>query len=169
MLEHTDRPTGLALTRQNLPVLDRSVLASAEGVAKGGYVIADASERPRVILIGTGSELQIALAAREQLEGEGIPTRVVSMPCIEWFREQDQAYRDSVLLRDVKARVSVEAGVAQPWHEWVGDAGRCVSIEHFGASADYQTLFQQFGFTQENVVAAAHESLVASGTRVVPA
>ena len=105
---------------------------------------------------------------REVLEGEGVPTRVVSMPCVEWFREQTQSYRDSVLIPEVKARVSVEAGIAQPWWEWVGSAGRCVSIEHFGASADYQTLFHQFGFTHENVVVKAHESLAAAGERIQP-
>ncbi len=170
VLGHTDRPAGIALTRQNVPVFDRTELASADGVAKGGYVLADATDgaRPQVIIIGTGSEVQVALAARERLQAEGVPTRVVSMPCVEWFREQTQAYRDSVLIPDVKARVSVEAGIAQPWWEWVGSAGRCVSIEHFGASADYQTVFYEFGFTAENVVVKAHESLAAAGERIQP-
>ncbi|MET0741243.1 MAG: transketolase [Candidatus Nanopelagicales bacterium] len=170
VLGHTDRPAGIALTRQNVPVFDRSELASADLVAKGGYVLADATNgvRPQVILIATGSEVQVALAARGRLQGEGVPTRVVSMPCVEWFREQTQAYRDTVLIPDVKARVSVEAGIAQPWWEWVGSAGRCVSIEHFGASADYQTLFYEFGFTAENVVVKAHESLAAAGERIQP-
>jgi transketolase len=159
-LEHTDRPTALALTRQALPVFDRTELAPAEGVAKGGYVLAEASGgQPKVILIGTGSEVALCLTARERLEAEGTPTRVVSMPCQEWFRAQDQAYRDSVLPSDVKARVSVEAAIAMSWHDIVGDSGECVSIEHYGASAPYQVLFEQFGFTPDRVVAAAHASL----------
>jgi transketolase len=129
-------------------------------VARGGYVLQDASNgEPQLILIGTGSELQIAVDAREVFEGDGIPTRVVSMPCMDWFAAQDQAYRDSVLPPSVRARVSVEAGVAMPWYRWVGDAGEIVSIEHYGASADYQTLFREFGFTTEHVVAAARTSL----------
>ncbi len=156
-------PTGLALTRQNVPVLDRSVLAPADSVARGGYVLAEADGgSPRVLLIGTGSEVQLALAARDRLQADGIPARVVSMPCLEWFDEQDAAYRESVLPSSVTARVSVEAGVAQPWYRLVGTAGRCVSLEHFGASADYQTLYQEFGITLEAVVAAAHESIRAS-------
>jgi transketolase len=159
-LEHTDRPTGLCLTRQALPVLDRSQVAGAEGVAKGGYVLADASDgQPQVILIGTGSEVEICLTARERLEADGTPTRVVSMPCQEWFFAQDEAYRESVLPSGVKARVSVEAAVAMSWHRIVGDAGECVSIEHFGASAPYKVLFEQFGFTPDRVVAAARASL----------
>ena len=150
-------PKGIALTRQNIPVLEGT---SAEGVARGGYVLADASNGdPQLVLIGTGSELQIAVDAREVLEGDGIPTRVVSMPCMDWFAAQDQEYRDSVLPPSVKARVSVEAGIAMPWYRWVGDAGEIVSIEHYGASADYQTLFREFGFTTEHVVTAARTSL----------
>ncbi|WP_219414477.1 transketolase [Pseudonocardia nigra] len=157
VLERPEGPKGLALTRQNLPVLEGT---SAEGVARGGYVLADASSgEPQLILIATGSELQIAAEARKVLEADGVPTRVVSMPCVEWFDAQDEAYRESVLPAAVKARVSVEAGVAQPWHRFTGDAGENVSIEHFGASADYQTLFREFGFTTENVVAAARRSL----------
>ncbi|MDH6134501.1 transketolase [Kitasatospora sp. MAA4] len=153
-------PVGLALTRQNVPTYDREVFGSADGTAKGGYVLAEASNGiPQLILIGTGSEVQLAVKAREVLEAEGIATRVVSMPSIEWFNEQDQAYRDSVLPPAVRARVSVEAGIAQGWRELVGDHGRIVSLEHFGASADYQVLFQEFGITAEAVVAAAHKSL----------
>ena len=160
VLEHTDRPAGLALSRQNLPVFDRTVFGSAEGTARGGYVLADAgSGTPSVVLIGTGSEVQIAVAAREALEAEGIGTRVVSMPCVEWFRAQDLAYQRSVLPDDVLARVSVEAAVSQGWHEWVGAYGECVSLEHFGASAPYGVLYEQFGFTAERVVAAARSSL----------
>jgi transketolase len=157
ILERTGGPCGLALTRQDIPVLDGT---SHEGVAKGGYILAEASSGlPQVILIATGSELQMAVEARDTLEADGIATRVVSMPCVEWFQEQDSAYRESVLPPIVKARVSVEAGIAMPWHQFTGDLGENVSIEHFGASADYKTLFREFGFTTENVVAAAQRSL----------
>lgn len=163
-LEHTDRPTALALSRQNLPVLDRTKLASAEGVARGGYVLSEASGgQPQVILIGTGSEVQLCLAAQERLEAEGVPTRVVSMPCQEWFAEQPESYRESVLPRTVRARVSVEAGIAMSWRELVGECGECVSLEHYGASAPYTVLFEQFGFTPDRVVAAAHASLARAG------
>jgi transketolase len=163
-LEHTDRPTGLALTRQPLPVLDRTEVAAAEGVAKGGYVLRDAGDsQPQVILIGTGSEVQLCLTAQERLEAEGISTRVVSMPCQEWFRSQDEAYRESVLPRSVRARVSVEAGVAMSWRDLVGDFGECVSLEHYGASAPYQVIFEQFGFTADRVLAAARASLSRAG------
>jgi transketolase len=155
-----NKPAGLILTRQNLPVLDRSgELASVAGTARGGYVLAEARGEPAVIIIATGSEVQIALAARDRLQAAGTPTRVVSMPCVEWFREQDEAYRRQVLPPGVRARVSVEAGIAQGWREFTGDAGECVSLEHFGASADYQTLYREFGFTEERVAAAARSSL----------
>jgi transketolase len=167
VLEHTDRPAGLCLSRQNLPTFDRSAsggFGAADGVARGAYILQEADGgQARVILVATGSEVQIAVAAREALQSEGIPTRVVSMPCWEWFFAQDQAYRDSVFPPSVRARVSVEAGVAQGWRDIVGDAGRCVSLEHFGASADYQKLYEEFGFTKEHVVAAARESLAAAG------
>jgi transketolase len=162
VLEHGDRPAGLVLTRQNVPTFDRSdgACAPADGVAKGAYVLLDADGRqPDVILVGTGSELQLAVAARESLQAEGIATRVVSMPCREWFDAQPLEYRDSVLPPSVAARVSVEAAVGQGWREVVGDAGRIVSIEHYGASADYQTVFREFGFTPEAVAAAARDSL----------
>jgi transketolase len=164
ILGHTDRPAGLILTRQNVPTFDRSVVASADGVANGGYVLVDASDgQPRVILIGTGSEVQHAVAAREVLEAEGTPTRVVSMPCVEWFNSQDESYRQQVIPRGVKARVSVEAAVAQGWREIVGDAGEIVSIEHFGSSAAGALLMEKFGFTSDHVVAAAHSSLERAG------
>ncbi|WP_433409999.1 transketolase [Saccharomonospora azurea] len=156
-LEDIEAPTGLALTRQNVPVLEGT---DAEGVAKGGYVLAEASNgSPEVVLIATGSEVQLAVEARKTLEAEGTPTSVVSMPCVEWFDQQDAEYRDAVIPPTVKARVAVEAGVAQPWHRFVGDAGEIVSIEHFGASADYKTLYEKFGITAEAVVAAARRSL----------
>jgi transketolase len=164
VLERTDRPAALALTRQDVPVLDRSALASAEGVAKGGYVLADASTgSPSVIVLATGSEVAIALEARERLEAEGTPTRVVSVPCLEWFLEQGAAYRATVLPPDVRARVSVEAGVAQCWWQLIGDAGVPVSLERFGASAPYAVLYEQLGITADRVVAAAHASLSTLG------
>ncbi|MDQ3578136.1 MAG: transketolase [Actinomycetota bacterium] len=164
ILSQSSAPVGLALTRQNLPVLEGTKELAADGVRKGGYVLADASEGiPQVVLIGTGSELQMAFEARKVLEADGVRTRVVSMPSIEWFDAQEQAYRDTVIPPTVKARVVVEAGIAQPWHRFAGSTGEIVSIEHYGASADYQTLFREFGFTTEAVVAAAHRSLGATG------
>ena len=167
ILEHTDRPAGICLTRQNLPTVDRSPgagFAPAENVARGGYVLAEATGgSPQVILIGTGSEVCLAVEARETLQAEGIPTRVVSMPCREWFDEQPAGYREQVLPVAVRARVSVEAGIAMGWRDLVGDAGRIISIDHFGASADYQTLYRQFGITAEAVVAAARDALAAAG------
>ncbi len=160
------RPAGLALTRQAVPVLDRATYASTAGVAKGAYVLVDGgesgTESPEVILIATGSEVSLAVEARARLERSGIRTRVVSMPCREWFEEQPKAYRNKVLPPGVRARVSVEAGVAFGWHDIVGDAGRCISLEHFGASADYQTLFREFGITPAAVVAAAKDSIRAA-------
>jgi transketolase len=163
MLERRNGPAGIALSRQNLPVFDRSKVASAEGVAKGAYALIEASKAtPDVILMGSGSEVQFAVEAAEQLEASGIAARVVSVPCQEWFAEQDAAYRESVLPAAVRARVSVEAGLGLTWLPYVGDAGRSVSIEHFGASADYKTLYREFGITTEAVVAAAKESLAAA-------
>jgi transketolase len=163
-LEHTDRPTALCLTRQNLPVLDRSEVASADGVARGGYILVEASNsQPEVILMGTGSEVSLCVAARERLEADGTPTRVVSMPCQEWFRAQDEAYRAQVLPSAVTARVSVEAGIAMSWRDLLGPHGEAVSIEHYGASAPYQVLFEQFGFTPDRVAAAARASLSRAG------
>ncbi|MFF0746159.1 transketolase [Streptomyces sp. NPDC004111] len=151
-------PTGLVLTRQGVPTYEVN-----EDAAKGGYVLLEADGgAPQVVLIGTGSEVQLAVEAREALQAEGIPTRVVSMPSVEWFEEQDQGYRESVLPPSVKARVAVEAGIGLTWHRYVGDAGRIVSLEHFGASADGKVLFKEFGFTGEAVAAAARESLSAA-------
>jgi transketolase len=163
ILSHTDRPAGLALTRQNLPTFPRGTdgFASAEGVAKGGYVLLDTDDDPDVILMGTGSEVQLAVEARDLLAADGISARVVSMPCHEWFYAQDQAYRDEVLPPTVRARVSVEAGIAMSWRSLIGDAGRAVSLEHYGASADYKTIFREFGITAEAVAVAAKESMAA--------
>ncbi len=150
-------PVGLALTRQNVPTLEGT---SAEGLSRGGYVLVDADGDLDVIVMATGSEVQLAVAARDLLQAEGIGTRVVSMPCLDWFQGQDPEYIESVLPAAVTARVSVEAGVAQPWWRWLGSAGRPVSLEHYGASADAATLFREFGFTPQAVVAAARASLI---------
>ncbi len=150
-------PVGLILTRQGVPVLEGT---TAEGVAKGGYVLSDADGgEPEVVLISTGSEVQIAVAAQKVLAEKDIPARVVSMPCLEWFESQSEEYRNSVLPPSVSARVAVEAGVAQCWHKLVGDTGEIISIEHYGESADYKTLFREFGFTHEAVVDAAERAL----------
>jgi transketolase len=160
ILQRPHNPAGLCLTRQKVPVIDRSQAASAEGTARGGYVLAEAPDgAPQVILIGTGSEVHIALAAREALWRDKIAARVVSMPCLEWFAEQDLAYRDEVLPPHVRARVSVEAGVALGWRSFVGDSGEMISLEHFGASAAYEKLYQEFGITPERVAQAARLSL----------
>ncbi|GAA3106932.1 transketolase [Streptomyces echinatus] len=152
------QPHGLALTRQGVPTYEPD-----ENAANGGYVLFEAEGgEPQVILIATGSEVHVAVEAREQLQADGVPTRVVSMPCVEWFEQQDQGYRDSVLPPSVKARVAVEAGIGLTWHKYVGDAGRIVSLEHFGASADGKVLFREFGFTAENVAAKARESITAA-------
>ena len=158
-LKAPESPKALVLTRQNVPVLEGTKDKAAEGVARGAYILREASSgTPEVILLATGSEVQLAVEAAETLEGESIPTRVVSVPCMEWFLEQDQAYIDSVLPPEDTARVSVEAGIAMPWFRFTGTKGRNVSLEHYGASADYQTLFKEFGITADAVVAAAKES-----------
>jgi len=162
ILERTDRPAGIILTRQNVPTLDRSVLGGVEGTLKGAYVLADTEGTPDVLLIATGSEVQLALGARDILAGEGVKARVVSMPCREWFCDQDVTYRQSVIPPAVKARVTVEAGIAMCWNDVLGDAGRAVSIEHFGESADGGYLFEKYGFTAENVAAKARESITAA-------
>ena len=156
-------PAGLCLSRQNVPTLDRKQYAHARGAAKGGYILAESStDTTQVILIATGSEVSIALEARARLERSGIGTRVVSMPCREWFEHQSRAYRRTVLPDSVRARVSIEAGSPMGWRDLVGDAGQIVAIDHFGASADGATLFRQFGFTPEAVVKAAKRSLTAA-------
>ena len=154
-------PVGFALSRQNLPVFDRSKYASAEGVTNGAYIISDCAGTPAVILIATGSEVAVALAAQDLLSADGISSRVVSAPCLEWFADQAPAYREGVLPKAVRARVSVEAGVATGWREIVGDAGEIVSLDHFGASASAGYLFKEYGFTAENVAAAAKRSIAA--------
>ncbi len=175
ILERTHRPAGLILTRQNVPTFERGTaaegdtLAPADGVAAGAYVLAEArGGSPAVILLATGSEVQLALAARETLEADGIGTRVVSVPCREWFDEQDDTYRDRVLPSAVRARVSVEAGIALGWRDLVGDAGRSISLDHFGASADYQRLYAEFGITADAVVAAARASLADATAGATP-
>jgi transketolase len=167
VLERRQGPAGLALSRQNLPVYPRgaadetgSVYAGAENTAKGAYTLLEAANgKPDVILIATGSEVEIAVAARVQLEAAGVATRVVSAPCLEWFDEQSAAYREQVLPASVKAKVSVEAGLSLGWNKYVGPFGKSVSIEHFGASADAKTLYREFGMTAEAVVAAAQDAI----------
>ncbi|MEO7131354.1 MAG: transketolase [Dermatophilaceae bacterium] len=161
ILTKASGPTALALTRQNVPTWDRTIYGKTTGVAKGAYVLVEESNAgsPDVIIVATGSEVQLAVGAAERLEKAKIATRVVSMPCREWFEKQTQSYQDKVLPPTVRARVSVEAGVSMGWREIVGDAGRSVSLEHFGASADYQTLFREFGITVEAVVKAARDSV----------
>jgi transketolase len=167
MLRRREGPSGIALTRQALPVLQRGTgsatsneLAAAHFAVNGAYILAESSSAvPDVILIATGSEVHLAIGAREQLELDGIGVRVVSAPCLEWFAEQSEEYQELVLPGSVRARVSVEAGLSLGWHSLVGDKGKTVSIEHFGASADYKTLFDKFGMTVEAVVDAARASL----------
>jgi len=168
MLERRNGPAGIALTRQNIPVFERgagaatsTVCAHASATAQGAYVLIDCEGTPDVLLLATGSEVQLALAARQQLAEAGVSARVISAPCWEWFLEQSAEYRESVIPAAVTARVSVEAGLSLSWHKFLGAQGRSVSIEHFGASADYKTLFREFGMTTEAVVAAARESMSA--------
>ena len=153
------KPAGFALSRQNLPVVDRSKCGSVEGVAKGAYVISASDGKPDVILIATGSEVSIAIKAAELLAAENIKAQVVSAPSLSWYAEQDSSYKESVLPASVRARVSVEAGVGSGWREFVGDAGEIISLEHFGASASAGELFKEYGFTPENIVAAAKRSI----------
>ncbi len=170
MMERRTSPAGIALTRQAVPVLSRgdgaatgTVLAHASHTAHGGYVLVEGSRAPECILIATGSEVSLALKARETLEEQGVSTHVVSMPCVEWFDEQSAAYREEVLPSRVRARVSVEAGIAQSWYRFLGDHGRAVSLEHFGASADADTLYREFGITVDAVLAAATASIASTG------
>ncbi|AGG66932.1 transketolase [Corynebacterium callunae] len=159
-LEHKEGPKGLALTRQNVPVLEGTKEKAAEGVRRGAYTLVEGSkETPDVILMGSGSEVQLAVEAAQALENDGVAARVVSVPCMDWFLEQDADYIESVLPAAVTARVSVEAGIAMPWYRLIGTQGRAVSLEHFGASADYQTLYEKFGITTEAVIEAAKASI----------
>jgi transketolase len=156
ILKRKNAPAGIILTRQNLPVFQRDASSGAENVAKGAYILQEASNgKPEVILMATGSEVQFAVEARTVLEAQGISTRVVSAPCLEWFEEQSAEYRESVLPSAVKARVSIEAGLTLGWRKYVGDHGTSIGIDHYGASADYATLYREFGITTEAVVAAA--------------
>jgi transketolase len=158
ILRRKQNPAGIVLTRQNLPVVDRTKYAAAELVAKGGYVLSQVSN-PKAIVIATGSEVQFALEAQQLLAAEGIAINVVSMPCVEWFKEQPQSYRDQVLPPSIKARVSIEAGLTVGWREFVGDQGVAIGIDHYGASADYQTLYREFGITTDAVVSAVKNSI----------
>ena len=160
-MKNSTSPQALVLSRQNLPVLQRGgKYAQASQVDKGAYTYVDAENgQPELILIATGSELQFAVSAREELEKSGIPTRVVSMPCFEWFAQQPEQYRQSVLPKDVKARVSIEAGLTSSWREVVGDKGISIGIDHYGASADYKTLYKEFGITSEAVVLAGKKAV----------
>jgi transketolase len=157
------KPVGLALSRQNLPVIDRSKYKGTENVKNGAYVLAygdeNSTDKCEVILIATGSEVHLALSAREHLLSIGIKARVVSAPCLEWFVQQPVSYQEQVLPKNIQARVSIEAGIAQSWYQFIGDSGVPVSLEHFGASASAPVLFKEFGFTVENIVKAAKESI----------
>ena len=157
ILIERNKPAALALSRQNLPVLDNATTSNTDVVSKGAYILQDASAEPHLILIATGSEVSVALQAREALEAQNIPTRVVSAPCLEWFDEQPTSYRNEVLPPTITARIAIEAGIAQGWWKYVGSNGRVVSIEHFGASAAAGTLFKEFGLTSDAVVAQALE------------
>ena len=164
VLEHTDRPAGLCLSRQNVPTYPRGEdgFSDTSNVRRGGYVLLDTDGVPDVVLIGTGSEVQLAVEARELLAADGIAARVVSMPCREWYDDQEESYRETVVPPTVKARVSVEAGIAMGWREVVGDHGRIVSIEHYGASAAYDRIYREFGITAEAVAQAARDSISAA-------
>jgi transketolase len=151
-------PVGLLLSRQNLPVIDRASFNSANGVARGAYALNDEKD-PELIIIATGSEVSLALAALKELKAKGVKTRVVSAPCLEWFNAEPESYKDQLLPKSVRARVSIEAGIAQGWRDLIGDAGESISIEHFGASASHTTLFREFGFTLERVIEAAEATL----------
>ena len=145
----------LVLSRQDIPTLDRSTLAPAAGCARGAYILREASAAPKVILIGTGTELHLCLQAAERLEAAGCPTRIVSMPCMEVFAAQDPAYRESVLPASVTRRVAVEAGVRMGWDRWIGTDGTFIGIDSFGASAPAPALYAHYGITIERIVAAA--------------
>ncbi|AZA13624.1 transketolase [Corynebacterium choanae] len=167
VLEYRPSPKALALSRQNLPVLEGTKELATDGVARGGYVLSDCAGTPDVLLIASGSEVQLAIAAQQQLQQENVSARVVSMPCLDWFLEQPAEYQESVLPAEVRARVTVEAGIAMPWYRLLGAFGEAVSLEHFGESAPADRLFEKYGFTAENVVAKAKQSI--ANTTVCPA
>jgi transketolase len=155
----------LVLTRQNLAIIDRTKYGAASGLQRGGYVLADAADgTPSVILMGTGSEMELVLAAYEQLTAAGVKARAVSMPCLEYFAQQPTEYRDTVLPPAVPLRIAVEAAVPQPWYRWVGDRGAVIGLERFGASAPYKRLYQELGLTVERVVEKAHALLATQGS-----
>jgi transketolase len=168
--EDPSGPIALSLTRQKLPTLAGTAEKAREGLRRGGYVLHDAAggKAPQIILIGTGSELQLAFGAAEALEAEGVAARVVSLPCWERFELQDKAYRESVLPRSVRARVAVEAGVSLGWDRWAGDDGAIVGLDHFGASAPAGTIFAKFGFTVDRVVAVARDVLAGTARGPIP-
>jgi transketolase len=153
------KASGILLSRQNLPVFDRTKFGSVAGVARGAYILKEASKSAQLILMATGSEVALAVQSAQVLEESGVPTRVVSIPCFEWFNQQDQAYKDEVLPPSVQARISIEAGIAQGWRDYVGDHGTSISLEHYGASAGANILFKEFGFNVDNVVATAKKLL----------
>ena len=153
------KASGILLSRQNLPIFDRTTFGSVSGVARGAYILKEASKSPQLILMATGSEVALAVQSAQVLEESGVPTRVVSIPCFEWFNQQEQSYKDEVLPPSVKARVSIEAGIAQGWRDYVGDHGTSISLEHYGASAGASVLFKEFGFNVDNVVATAKKLL----------
>ncbi|HEY7751775.1 MAG TPA: transketolase C-terminal domain-containing protein, partial [Ignavibacteriaceae bacterium] len=158
-IKYRTGPVALALTRQTLPVLDRSILNSAENVERGAYILKDGSEEPELILMASGSEVYLALQAAEVLQSEGTQTRVVSFPSWELFEMQSDEYKESVLPSSVKARVSIEAGVKQGWEKYTGDYGDSISVEKFGASAPYEIIFKEYGITAENIVSTARKVL----------
>jgi len=152
-ISRRDGPTALALTRQNLPTLDREIFSSASGLQRGAYVLADLGEgRPEIILMASGSEVSLIIAAGKRLAAEGVDVRLISFPSWELFTAQDQEYRNSVLIPNVQARLSIEAGISQGWDRWVGDRGTIISIERYGASAPYETVYEKFGLSVENVI-----------------
>jgi transketolase len=159
-IEHKGGPVALALTRQKVPVLDRTKMSSAENLSKGAYTLVQSEKKPEVILMASGSEVSLAVEAFSLLQSEGINSRVVSFPSWELFEAQSNEYKESVLLKSVRARVSIEAGVKQGWEKYIGGYGEAISIEKFGASAPYEVLFKEYGFTKENILAAVKRVLV---------
>ena len=153
------KPAGLLLSRQNLPVVDRATHGDVALVGKGAYILKEASGSADVVLIATGSEVGVAIATQEILEGQGVSTRVVSAPCLEWFKETDAAYQGQVIPKTAKLRVSIEAGIAQGWRDYIGDSGIAISLEHFGASASAGKLFTEFGFGPDVIAAKIQNAL----------